>query len=369
MKIRKIFLSLLLVAGLTACQPKETMQEASTSTTGKASTETTNKTKDGLQKFDKVYYNYFDTVTSFSAYAKDEDQFKEYTDILETELEKYHEFFNSYYDFEGINNIKTLNESAGKGPIEVDPAIIEMLEYSIDFYEKTDGKINIGLGNVIKLWHNAREESLADEAKAWVPTKDQLVEAAKHSDINQIKIDKENSTVEILDPDMTIDVGAIGKGFAAKKIEEAIRKAGIKNAIISIGGDDVIIGDNPVKENGLWKIAIQNPDLSSQEAYSSVISLKNSSVVTSGDYQRFYEVNGKKYHHIIDPDTLYPSKYFKSVTVVHDDIALADALSTYLFIVDLDKGMQIAKDYDAQVLWIDQEGKQYKTEGYEELEI
>lgn len=365
MKIRKIFLSLILLGGLAACQVKEVADEGKVESSNE---ESLNQKREGLEKFDKVYYEYFDTVTSFLAYGKDEEEFKKYTDVLETELQKYHELFNSYYDFEGVNNIKTINENAGNGPIEVDPAIIELLEYSIDFMEKTDGKINIGYGNVIKLWHNAREESLTDESKAWVPTKDQLEEAAKHTDISEIKIDKKKSTVEILDSEMSIDVGAIGKGYAAKKLEEALRMTGVQNAILSIGGDDVIIGDNPAKENALWKIAIQNPALDAKDPYSSIISLKNTSVVTSGDYQRFYEVDGKKYHHIIDPDTLFPSEYFKSVTVVHNDIALADALSTYLFTVDLDKGMEVAKEYDAQVFWIDKDGNEYKTEGYEELE-
>lgn len=369
MKLRRIFLSLFLIAGLSSCQNKDTSDNVKEPVV-ESGNPTSNKEagKENVEKFDKVYYNYFDTVTSFTAYAESEEQFKEYTDILEAELEKYHELFNSYYDFDGVNNIKTINDNAGKGPVEVDPAIIELIEYSLDFDKKTDGKINIGLGNVIKMWHDAREESLDDESKAWVPTKEQLEEAASHSDVSQIKIDKENSTVEILDPEMSIDVGAIGKGFATKKVEEALRKNHVSTAILSVGGDDAIIGENPNKENGKWRIAIQNPDLQAENPYSSVVAVNNTAVVTSGDYQRFYEVDGKRYHHIIDSDTLFPSDYFRSVTVIQNDIALADALSTYLFTVDLERGMEVAKEFDAEVLWIDKDGNLFKTPGYEKLE-
>lgn len=375
MKLSRIFLSLFLIIGLSSCAKEEKatsdrikgpVVKVGDNTSEKEYDESTKSSKQ-LEKFDKVYYNYFDTVTSFTAYAKNEDQFNEYTDLLEEELEKYHELFNSYYDFDGVNNIKTINDNAGKGPVKVDPSIIELIEYSLDFYEKTDGKINIGLGNVINMWHDAREESIADESKAWVPTKRELEEAASHSDIKKIKIDKEKLTVEIIDPKMTIDVGAIGKGFATKKVENILREHNISTAILSVGGDDAIIGENPNKDNGKWRIAIQNPDLNANDPYSSVVAVNNTAVVTSGDYQRFYEVDGKRYHHIIDSDTLYPSDYFRSVTVILDDIALADSLSTYLFTVDLEKGKEVAKTYGAEVLWIDKDGNQYATDGYEKL--
>lgn len=355
MILRKIFLLLMFVLSLSSCKANDVNDQ-------------NKEVINGLQKFDKMYYNYFNTVTTFTAYAKDENQFKEYTDLLEDELKKYDQFYNSYYDFDGVNNIKTINENAGKKPVKVDQSIIDMLLFSKEVYKKTDGKINIGLGNVIKLWHDAREESVSNPSEAWIPSKEELEDAAEHKDINQIKIDEENSTVEILDPKMTIDVGAIAKGYATMKIEKVLRDKGLQSGILSVGGDDAIIGDNPAKENGTWKIATLNPDLDEEDPYSSIVDVKNISVVTSGDYQRFFEVDGKKYHHIIDSDTLYPSNYFRSVTVIHKDIAIADALSTYLFTVDLEKGKQVAEEFDAEVFWIDKDNNEYKTNGYEKLE-
>ncbi|MFO3666099.1 FAD:protein FMN transferase [Anaerococcus sp. ENR0831] len=364
MSYKKILMALAIAVSLTSCNSKNTADQATQTATKEEST--VNNTD--LQKYNSVFYDYFDTVTEFLVYAKDEEEFEKYKNILEDELSKYHKFFNTYYDFEGVNNVKTINENAGKEPVEVDPAIIELLDYSKEIYDYTDGKINMALGNLIGLWHDYREEGLADEANAKIPSEEELKEAASHSDINKIEIDHEKNTVFITDPNVQIDVGAEGKGYAIKKIEEKLREAGLEHGILSIGGDDVLIGKNPDREDGLWRIAIQNPDLKSKNPYASIIGLEDTTVVTSGDYQRFYKVDGEVYHHIIDPDTNYPSKYFKSVTVVHPDIALSDALSTYLFTVDFETGLKVAEEYGADVLWIDYEDNYYMTEGYGKLE-
>lgn len=378
MNFKKIITCLALMLSLAACQTndsskvdennKVSISENKTSKKVLKSEDKSDVTSDELIKYDTVYYDYFDTVTTFAAYTKDEKEFEKYKEVLEKNLKKYNELYNTYDSFDGVNNISTINKNAGKKPVKVDKDIIELLEFCKDFYDKSDGKINIALGSLIKVWHNERELAIANPKKAELPKKELLEEAASHNDIDKIIIDKENSTVFIEDPDIQIDVGAIGKGYGLKKIEENLRKEGLNHAILSIGGDDVLIGDNPTKENGEFKIAIQNPDLSAEDPYSSIINLKDTTVVTSGDYQRFFKVDGKVYHHIIDPDTLYPSQYFKSVSVIHDDIALADALSTYLFIVDVQTGKKIAEKYGAEVFWIDNDFNEYRTDGYKNIE-
>lgn len=358
MKKKNIILSLILIILLAACK---------NTNGGNVSQETS----EGLIKYDAVIYEYFDTITKFVAYAKDEDDYNKYRDTLEESLKKYHQLFNTYYDFDGVNNVKTINDNAGVKPVEVDPAIIELLEYSKEMYEVTDGKINTAMGSLLGLWHEYREEALAnpkDTSLAKIPTEEELKEAASHIDIEAIEIDKEKSTVYISDPDVQIDVGAIGKGYAIKKIVAELKEAGLSHGIISIGGDDVMVGENPAKEDGIWTIAIQNPDLSAEDPYSSVIGITDTTVVTSGDYQRFYKVDGKIYHHIIDPETMYPSQYFRSVSVVHEDIALADTLSTYFFLVDFETGLKLADEYGAEVLWIDHDDNHYMTDGWSAIE-
>lgn len=321
-----------------------------------------------LEKHTEKVYEYFDTITTFMAYTKDEEEFEHYVSVLNEELKKYHELYNSYDAFEGVNNFRTINENAGKEAVAVDPKIIELIEYSKEMYDLTGGKINIAMGSLLGLWHDAREISVNNPDEAKIPEESVLKKASSHKDINAIEIDKEKNTVYISDPDVRIDIGAIGKGYATKIIAKRLEEEGLKHGILSVGGDDVLIGDNPASENSYYKIAIQNPDLEDKEnPYSSVVSLRNTSVVTSGDYQRYFMVDGKRYHHIIDPETMYPSTKWRSVSVILDDIAEADTISTYLFILDYEEGLEFAKKVGAEVLWIDEDYNSFATEGWPEV--
>lgn len=321
-----------------------------------------------LEKHTEKVYEYFDTITTFMAYTKDEEEFEHYVRVLNEELKKYHELYNSYDAFEGVNNFRTINENAGKEAVSVDPKIIELIEYSKEMYDLTGGKINIAMGSLLGLWHDAREISVNNPDEAKIPEESVLKKASSHKDINAIEIDKEKNTVYISDPDVRIDIGAIGKGYATKIIAKRLEEEGLKHGILSVGGDDVLIGDNPASENSYYKIAIQNPDLEDKEnPYSSVVSLRNTSVVTSGDYQRYFMVDGKRYHHIIDPETMYPSTKWRSVSVILDDIAEADTISTYLFILDYEEGLEFAKKVGAEVLWIDEDYNSFATEGWPEV--
>lgn len=321
-----------------------------------------------LEKHTEKVYEYFDTITTFMAYTKDEEEFNHYVSVLNEELKRYHQLYNSYDAFEGVNNFRTINENAGKKPVEVDSKIIELIEYSKEMYDLTGGKINIAMGSLLGLWHDAREISVDNPDEARIPEESVLKTASSHKDINAIEIDKEKNTVYISDPDVQIDIGAIGKGYATKIIAKRLEEEGLKHGILSVGGDDVLIGDNPASENSYYKIAIQNPDLEDKEnPYSSVVSLRNTSVVTSGDYQRYFMVDGKRYHHIIDPETMYPSTKWRSVSVILDDIAKADTISTYLFILDYEEGLEFAKKVGAEVLWIDEDYNSFATEGWPEV--
>lgn len=321
-----------------------------------------------LEKHTEKVYEYFDTITTFMGYTKDEEEFNHYVSVLNEELKRYHQLYNSYDAFEGVNNFRTINENAGKKPVEVDSKIIELIEYSKEMYDLTGGKINIAMGSLLGLWHDAREISVDNPDEARIPEESVLKTASSHKDINAIEIDKEKNTVYISDPDVRIDIGAIGKGYATKIIAKRLEEEGLKHGILSVGGDDVLIGDNPASENSYYKIAIQNPDLEDKDnPYSSVVSLRNTSVVTSGDYQRYFMVDGKRYHHIIDPETMYPSTKWRSVSVILDDIAEADTISTYLFILDYEEGLEFAKKVGAEVLWIDEDYNLFATEGWPEV--
>src|SRR5699024_2090942 len=135
------------------------------------------------------------------------------------------------------------NENAGKEPVKVDEKVIELIDYSKEMYELTGGKINIAMGSLLGLWHDYREISLDNPDKAAIPEESMLVEASQHEDIDSIVVDEENKTVFIKDPEVQIDIGAIGKGYATKIIANRLQEEGLKHGILSVGGDDVLIGN------------------------------------------------------------------------------------------------------------------------------
>ena len=164
------------------------------------------------------------------------------------------------------------------------------------------------------------------------------------------------------DADMSLDVGAIAKGYATEKVADMLEGQGISHVLLDIGGNIRAIGDKP--DGTLWRLGLQNPDLDSDENYVHIIELESTSLVTSGDYQRYYTVNGKRYHHIIDPQTLMPSDRFTDVSVIYEDSGISDAMSTALFNMDIEEGKALAESVGAEVLWIFQDGSETMTDGF-----
>lgn len=325
--------------------------------------------KRGLKRFDKTIYEYFDTITTFTGYCSNKQDYEKYENLVEARMAEYHKLFNNYDEFDGVNNITTINKNAGKKPVKVDEKIIDLIKEGKKWYELTDGDINIAYGSVLSVWSDYREEGLEDKKKARLPKEDELNEKAQHTNIDAIEINEEEKTVFINDENVQIEAGGLAKGYATELIKDELIEKNLPAGLLSVGGDVAIVGENPEEADGKFKVAIQNPTLSKSDPYSAILSLKNTSVVTSGDYQRYYEVDGKRYHHIIDPKTNFPSTNFKSVSVILDDIAHADALSTALFIKNLEDGKNLLKEFDAEAMWIDNEGKIYKSDGWDNFDV
>ena len=171
-------------------------------------------------------------------------------------------------------------------------------------------------------------------------------------------LDEANSTVQITDPQLRLDVGAVAKGWATQRVAEQAPTG----MLISVGGN--VCATGPKGENTPWVIGIQDPD---GEGNLHTVYLTEGSVVTSGDYQRAYIVDGKAYHHIIDPDTRMPGGDFRSVTVIGGDSGLADALSTALFLLPLEEGKVLAQQCNVHAFWVDAQGNEYMTPGFEEI--
>ena len=311
----------------------------------------------------KSYYDYFDTMSAVFSYKGDSaDEFAANCEAVSELLKEYHQLFDIYYEYASVNNLKTVNKNAGIAPIKVDSRLIDFLLYSKDIYTLTNGATNIAMGSVLKLWHDAREKGTDDPENATLPDQEALQEASAHTNIENLIINKEEQTVFISDPLMSIDVGAIGKGYAAERAAELLVERGVTSYVLNIGGNIRAIGTK-VSGNG-WITGITNPNKSSSDEFVCKVDIKDISLVTSGDYERYYVVDGTPYHHIIDPKTNMPASYFSSISVFTKDSALADALSTALFCMSYEDGLELIKKIGGvDVIWIDKDGTLKMTDG------
>lgn len=313
-----------------------------------------------LNKYTVNFLDVFDTSTDITGFATSQEEFDKEASVIKEQLTYYNNLYDIYNDYDGIDNIKTINDNAGIEPVKVNSDIIDMLQFGKEMYTLTDGKVNIAMGSVLRIWHEYREEGLNNPESASVPPLSDLQEAAKHCDINKLIIDKENGTVYLEDADMSLDVGSIAKGYAVQRVLEYCKTKGMDNILFSVGGNIACIGNRADGDN--FKIAIQNPDLESANPYIEKVKISDGQcVVSSGDYQRFYEVDGKKYCHIINPDTLFPAESFAGVSVITDDSAKADALSTALFNMTIEEGQAFVEKLDnVEAMWVYHDGtKEY----------
>lgn len=314
--------------------------------------------------FDVQYLTYFDTVTSITIYADDEEQFDEWEQLVHSELERYHQLYDIYHSYEGVNNIKVINDHAGMSPVEVPEDILDLLEFSLKEYDLTGGGVHVGMGSVLSIWHDYREMALGESKFPMVPSMTELESAAKHMDIHDIHLDRQAGTVYLEDPEMRLDVGAVAKGYTAQRLADTLREAGVTNALLSLGGNVVTIGSRG--DGKPWRVGIQNPDPGAENPYVQVVDLTDMCLVTSGTYQRFYEVDGTRYHHIINPELLMPWNEYQSVTILSPDSGEADALSTAVFNMKPEEGLALIESLDkTEALWILPDGSRMESSGFQ----
>ena len=313
--------------------------------------------KKELTRYTTVFYDVFDTVTQVIAYCENEEEFNAQMSALHADLAAYNQLYDIYNDYPGVANVKTINDNAGKAPVEVDERILSMLELADRMYQTTNGKLNIAMGSVLSIWHDYREAAAVNETDAdnRLPSTEELEAAAQHCDINNIIIDEDAKTVYLTDPEMSLDVGSVGKGYAVEMVCQAAEARGLTSALVSVGGNLRAIGTKP--DGSQWTGGVENP-WNASDVYTAgsmlgdPINMSDMALVTSGDYQRYYVVDGTRYHHLIDPDTLFPATYFNGVTVLCSDSGLADCLTTGLFCQPLEDGLKIVESLDGvEAMW------------------
>jgi thiamine biosynthesis lipoprotein len=315
-------------------------------------------------RYQAEFLDLFDTMTQIVGYSDDKDLFSEQVNYVYDNLKEMHQLYDIYNDYDGINNIKTINDNAGKASVKVDQKIIDLLKFSKEVYNFSGGEVNIAFGSVLSIWHKYREAGTNNPDRADLPPMADLEAANKHINIDNMIIDEKNSTVYLSDPEMRLDVGAIAKGYATERVAKMLEaKWPGLSILLSVGGNVKAIG---MKETGTqtipWNVGITDPN--DQSAMLMTLNVSDMSMVTSGDYQRYYIVNGKAYNHIVDPKTLYPATHCRAVTIVVADSGLADGLSTAAFIMPLAQAKELIQSKGAEAVFVMNDGSLEYTSGF-----
>ena len=235
-------------------------------------------------------------------------------------------------DYQAESEISRLSARAGSGPVQVGPDLFDILTRSRRFWVLTDGAFDVTMAPVGRLWRRARREGK-------LPEPGLLAEALKLVGAQNMILDPERRTVQLDRVGMKLDVGGIAKGYASQAAIEVLRSHGISRALVA-GAGDIVVGDAPPDAKG-WKVAIAPLDPSGEKE-PRMIHLVNAAVSTSGDAERFVVIGGKRYSHIVNPKTGLGVTDRASVTVVAEDGATADALSTAIYLLGQERGMKLA---------------------------
>ena len=324
------------------------------------------------KRFQTEWTGSFDTVIQLILYADSEQSFQRYVSIAKDRFLEMHRLFDRYNSYPGINNIKTINDRAGQEPVQVDRQIIDLLLFCQQQSRQTGFVVDITLGPVLEVWHEYRDEALSDPSLARVPSMAELQAARALVDPAGLEIDPAGQTVRLARAGMSLDVGAVAKGYATERVAEELKAAGLTSGIISAGGSNVrMIGKPADPERTSWNIGVQDPDgnpLIPEQKMLDTIGTNDTSIVTSGDYQRYYVVDGTVYHHLIDPVTLMPANDYRVVTIMTPDSGLADFLSSTLFLLPFDQGLAVLRQYPGtEALWVFPDGTIRATEGMRQV--
>lgn len=292
---------------------------------------------------------YMDTYIYIKIYEKDKNKANKVLNEIEQIYKEYHQLSDRYNKYDNIKNLYYIHNNTEENEyIKIDSRLYNMIQYGISWYDKSDGLIDISMGNVIDVWKKYREN------KNGIPTTEELNTA---NDNKKDIILKDNNL--ILNNHANIDLGAISKGYVTNIVKEYLEKNKVNKYLINAGGT-VVVGNNYKKT--LYKIGLEDPN-NNGDVYK-IIKGNNISVVTSGGYERFYEYNGKKYHHIIHPKSLTSPQNMKSVSVICQDSSLGDILSTMLFLMSVEDGKEYIKTLDkVEAIWYTNDNKIITSDG------
>jgi len=297
-----------------------------------------------------------DTIVEFKVYGNNSAK-----KALEKAIDRIREIEDRMSATKEDSDVAMINKNAGKQPVKVHDDTFYVIKKALEYSELTNGDFDITVRPLIDLW-----DILSDNPR--VPSQEEIMDKLALVDYRKVKLDEGNKTVYLEREGMGIDLGAIAKGYAGDEAVRILKKAGVKSALINIGGNVLVIGRKP--DDTLWRIGIRDPrSEETGETHVAVLEVEDTTIVSSGDYERYmfdiYKETGIRYHHIFDPKTGSPARSgIISCTIVADSSIDADALSTSFFIKGLDEGLKFIERIDGvEAIAITEDKKIYMTDG------
>jgi thiamine biosynthesis lipoprotein len=305
--------------------------------------------KDGKETIFKDTRPSMYTIVSITTVSDSAGKAQKAADDAFAELDRIAGLLNFY---SADSELSAINRMAGKTPVKVTAETMDIIRRSISISEATDGAFDVTVGPLVRLW---------DIKKKVVPDQKTIYRIRALVGYRNILIDRTASTVFIRNKGGEIDLGGIIKGYGADRVIGILKRNGIRSAIVTVGGEVRSFGKRPDEKP--WVIGIQNPRQKSlKDEIAATIEISDKAMSTSGDYNKYFVKNGRRYHHLIDPKTGYPSVNCGSVTVIADDATSSDGFSK-LFILGPERGLKVAKKSAIEVIFIDCTGRVSMSDG------
>ena len=256
------------------------------------------------------------------------------------------------------SEIDAVNQQAGIKPVKVSDDIYTLLKRAYEYSQDSQGGFDMAIGAITQLWRIG-----FDDARK--PAQEEIDQALKLVDYHKIELNDKDKTVYLKEKGMIIDLGAIAKGYITDEVVKVLKQQGVTTAIVDLGGNVYVLGHSPRGEDQDWTVGIQDPNLA-RGSVLGTIKERNKTLVTSGIYERYLEVDGKKYHHLFDPDTGYPfDNDIASVTIITDKSIDGDGLSTAVFSMGVKKGFEYVESElndGTEAIFVTKENKVYVTD-------
>lgn len=289
-----------------------------------------------------------DTLVTISAVSDSDNKAETAIDKAFAEIEKIDNLVNFFSDKSEISGI---NKNAGKKAAAISDETFEVIEKAIYASEETNGAFDVTIGPEIALWdfHNKVK-----------PEDKEIIQRLSLVNYKALTLYKNPSSAYLKKKGMLIDLGGVAKGYAADRAVEVMKKTGIKSGLVAIAGDIKAFGLRP--DSKPWKIGIRNPRAKNKDdEIMATIGLTDMAISTSGDYERYFIIEGKRYHHILNPKTGYPADSCRSVSVIAKEGAVTDPFSTGIFILGPEKGIKLLEDMRIDGIIVDKDGKIHTT--------